>query len=136
MATSVLSHVSALLLGIAGLVLLFASDVVLPGIIAGFPATAAWVGQLLAAAWLGVAVLTWLQRKSILGGIYGRPTVMANLALYFISALSLIAALRGHGAPPVLWLAVAVSGLLAIAYGTLLLRGPFGVADGRAQRSE
>lgn len=62
----------------------------------------------------------------MLGGIYGRPMVLANLALYFISALSLLRVLLGHGAPPVMWLAVAVTGALAVAYGVLLLRGPFG----------
>lgn len=126
MISSVLSHVSALVLFVAGFVLLFASDAVLPVVLPGFPAAGAWLGQLLAAAWLGVAVLTWLQRRAVLGGVYGRPTVLANLALYFISALSLLRVLLGHGAPPVMWLAVAVTGALAVAYGVLLLRGPFG----------
>lgn len=129
MFTSSLSHVSALLLGAAGVVLLFAPDVVLPAIVPGFPATAAWLGQLLAAAWLGVATLNWLQRRAVLGGIYGRPVVLANLALYFISALSVVSALRSHAAPPILWLVVAVTGALAVGYAVLLLRGPFGVAE-------
>lgn len=129
MISSVLSHVSALVLFVAGLVLLFASDAVLPTVLPGFPAAGAWLGQLLAAAWLGVAALTWLQRRAVLGGIYGRPTVLANLALYFISALSLLRVLLNHGAPPVLWPAVAVTGVLAMAYGALLLRGPFGVPE-------
>ena len=81
MISSILSHISALVLFAAGLVLLFASDTVLPAILPGFPATGAWLGQLLAAAWLGVAASTWLQRRAVLGGIYGRPTVLANLAL-------------------------------------------------------
>lgn len=130
MVAYVLSHISALVLAVAGLVLLFAPDVVLPAVIAGFPAPGAWLGQLLAAAWLGVAALNWLQRKAVLGGIYGRPTVLANLALYFISALSLLGAMRSHGAPPLLWLAVGIAGALAVAYAALLLRGPFG-ASGR-----
>ncbi|HEX5953025.1 MAG TPA: hypothetical protein VFY94_07610 [Rhodanobacteraceae bacterium] len=129
MISSILSHISALVLFAAGLVLLFASDTVLPAILPGFPATGAWLGQLLAAAWLGVAASTWLQRRAVLGGIYGRPTVLANLALYFISALSLIRAVLGHGAPTVLWFAVAVTGVLAVAYGALLLHGPFGAAE-------
>lgn len=133
MISSVLSHISAFVLFIAGFVLLFAPDVVLPAIIAGFPAAAAWLGQLLAAAWLGVAALNWLQRRVVLGGIYGRPTVLANLALYFVSALSLLRALLGHGAPSLLWLAVAVTGVLALAYGVLLLRGPFGAKERSAR---
>ena len=132
MVSSVVSQVSALVLFIAGVVLLFAPDVVLPAIVSGFPASGAWLGQLLAAAWFGVAALNWLQRRVVLGGIYGRPTVLANVALYFISALSLLRVLLGHGAPPLLWLAVVVTGALAVAYGALLLRGPFGAPEGSA----
>lgn len=85
MASAVLSRVSAVVLLVAGLVLLFAPDVALPALVPGFPPAAAWLGQLLAAAWLSVAVLNWLQRSSMLGGIYGRPMVVANLTLYLIS---------------------------------------------------
>lgn len=69
----------------------------------------------------------------MLGGIYGRPMVLANLALYFISALSLLRVVLSRGAPPVMWLPVAVAGALAVAYGVLLLRGPFGAPEQSAR---
>jgi hypothetical protein len=72
-----------------------------------------------------MAALNWLNRSTILGGIYGRPVVVANLALYFISALSLVRALPGAAAPWGVWAALAVTAVLAAAYGTLMLRGPF-----------
>ena len=125
MISSLVSRVSAALLSLAGLVLLFASDVLLPAVVPGLPPAAAWLGQLLAAAWLGVAALNWLQRAAVLGGIYGRPIVLANLALYFVSALSLLRALMSAGTSSVLWLALAPSAVLAAVYGALLLRGPF-----------
>jgi hypothetical protein len=123
--SSLVSRVSAALLSLAGLALLFASDVLLPAVVPGLPPAAAWLGQLLAAAWLGVAALNWLQRAAVLGGIYGRPIVIANLALYFVSALSLFRALVSAGTPSALWLALAPSAVLAAVYGALLLRGPF-----------
>jgi hypothetical protein len=123
--SSLLSRTSATVLLLGGVALLFASDVLLPALIPGFPPAAAWLGQLLGAAWLGVAVLNWLQRAAVLGGIYGRPVVFANLALYFISALSLLRALLGGGMPRVLWLVLAALASLAVSYGALLLRGPF-----------
>ncbi|TAM13153.1 MAG: hypothetical protein EPN56_11175 [Rhodanobacter sp.] len=97
----------------------------LPSMASGFPIGAVWLGQLLAAAWLGVAVLNWLQRRATLGGIYGRPIVPANLALYFVSALSLMRVLRGDAAQPWIRPAFLVSAVLAVSYGALLLRGPF-----------
>jgi hypothetical protein len=123
--SSLISRVSAALLSLAGLTLLFASDVVLPAVVPGFSPAAAWLGQLLAAAWLGVAALNWLQRAALLGGIYGRPIVLANLALYFVSALSLLRALMRAGTPSALWLAFAPAAVLTVVYGALLLRGPF-----------
>lgn len=126
MISSVISHVSALVLGVAGVALLFASDVVLPRVVPGFPPGAAWLGQLLAAAWLGMAVNTWLRRGAILGGIYGRPVVLGNFAVYFMSALSLVRVLHADTAQAWLWWAFAVSALLAVSYAALLLRGPFG----------
>ncbi|MBS0326227.1 MAG: hypothetical protein JSS46_06725 [Proteobacteria bacterium] len=133
MVASVISRISALVLCVAGIALLFAPDVVLPSVLPAFPPSAAWVGQLLAAAWLGVAVLNWLQRRAALGGIYGRPTVLANLALYFISALSLLRAAASSAAPVPLWLTAVVAGLLAAAYALLLLRGPFGTPEHSAR---
>jgi hypothetical protein len=125
MISSLISTGSALVLAVAGVALLFASDVILPSVVPGFPAGAAWLGQLLSAAWLGVAFLNWAHRATVLGGIYGRPVVLANFALYVISALSLVRVLHGNPAPVWLWPAFVVSAVLAVAYGVLLLRGPF-----------
>jgi hypothetical protein len=123
--SSILSRVSAALLLSSGIALLFASDTLLPALVTEAPAEAAWLGQLLGAAWLGVGTLNWLQRSAVLGGIYGRPVVFANLVLYFVSALSLLRAALGGAAAPELWVAFVPAAVLAGAYATLLLRGPF-----------
>lgn len=122
--STTISRVSAVVLAIGGAAFLFAADALLPALIPGFPPSAAWFGQLVAAGWLAVAALNWLQRGAILGGIYGRGVVFANLVLYFVSALSLLRALLG-GAPAVLWLIFIPMATMAVAYGALLLRGPF-----------
>lgn len=123
--SSLTSRVSAAVLLLGGVALLFAPDVLLPALVPGFPPAAAWVGQLVAAAWLGIATLNWLQRGAMLGGIYGRPTVLANVALYAISALSLLSAAAAPGTPRSLWVPAVAALVLAIVYGALLLRGPF-----------
>jgi hypothetical protein len=125
MISSTLSRVSAALLLVAGAAFLFAPDALLPRLVPGFPPAAAWLGQLLGAAWLGAAALNWLQRGAVLGGIYGRSVVLANLALYFVSASSLLRARLGGAAPAAWWAVCGVAGVLAAAYGVLLLRGPF-----------
>lgn len=125
MISSRLSFVSAAVLLLGGAALLFAPDALLPALVPGFPPAAAWLGQLLGAAWLGVSALNWLQRTALLGGIYGRPVVLANLTLYFISALSMLRALLRGAAPLALWMALVPLAVLAAIYGALLLRGPF-----------
>lgn len=123
MIAPILSRISAGVLLVCGVALLFASDVLLPALIPAFPPAAAWLGQLLGAAWLGLAALNWLQRRAVLGGIYGRPIVLANLTVFFVSALSLMRALPGK--PPALWAAAGVAVLLAAGYAVLLFAGPF-----------
>ena len=123
--SSRVSTISAIVLALGGVALLFAPDVILPALVPGFPPSAVWLAQLLAAAWLGVAALDWLQRATLLGGIYGRAVVMANLVLYFVGDLAVLRALREPDAPRALWCFVVPATLLAIVYGALLLRGPF-----------
>ena len=132
--SSAISRISAVVLLLGGASLLFAADDVLPVLVPGFPPGGAWLGQLLGAAWLAVAAMNWLQRASVLGGIYGRPVVLPNLALYFVSALTVLrtalgGAALGRAASSTLWMLCAVMAVLAAAYGVLLLRGPFDALD-------
>lgn len=46
--------------------------------------------QLLGALYIGFAMLNWMNKEKILGGIYGRPIVMANFAHFMIGAMALI----------------------------------------------
>lgn len=114
--SGMISRVNAIVLLLAGVAMLFAPDIVLLRLVQGFPPAAFWLGQLLGAAWLGMAALSWLSRGAVLGGIYGRPVVMANATLHFISAMTLLRT-------GLIVLAIPAA-LLAIVYGLLLFRGP------------
>lgn len=120
--SSLLSRASALYLGVLGFALLFAGDELLPRLVPAFPASASWIGQLVAGAWLGAALLDWNGRENLLGGIYGRPQVILNLMLFLVSALALVRAALPM--PLVAVLTVPMS-LLALAYAAVLFRGPF-----------
>ena len=121
--SGVIARASAAVLAAAGISLLFAADVILPRVIQGFSPGASWIGQLLAAAWLGLAALNWLTRSSVLGGIYGRPIVLANTTLYFVSAMVLINAATRDGSPAIST-ATAAASVMALLYGWLLFGGP------------
>lgn len=118
------SRASAGLLLAGGAALLFAPDAVLPRLVPGFPAGGEWLGQLLAAALLALAALDWLSRGSLLGGIYGRPVVLANTAFYFIAATALLRRAVGSDVPAAFWVVAVPVVVFAGVYGWLLLRGP------------
>ena len=124
MISALISRTSALWLGVGGFVLLFAPDAVLPRLVAGYPAGGLWLGQLLGAAWLGLAALNWINRRLILGGVFGRPIVLANAIHYFVSAMVLVRAVTRQPEASVELMAVPAI-TLAVAYGALLFRGPF-----------
>ena len=120
-----ISRASALALAFGGLTFLFASDAILPRMIPGFPASAAWIGQILAASWLAIATLNWLTRSLLLGGIYGRHVVLPNAALYFVSAMSLLKVAIGPDPCPAVPVLAVLAAIFAVVYAWLLYRGPF-----------
>ena len=123
--SGLVSRVSAALLLLGGAAMLFAPDLLLPRLVPGFPTAGLWMGQLLGAAWLGLAALNWLQRATRLGGIYGRPVVLANLVFYFVAAMALLRPALGAGTPAPIWWVVLPCLVLSVVYAALLFRGPF-----------
>jgi hypothetical protein len=126
MISSIVSRLSALVLAAGGLAFLFVPDALLGTLVPGLPPSGAWLAQLIGAGWLAVAVLNWLQRGAVLGGIYGRPVVLTNLVLYTVTALTVTRRLMEPATPRTIWFLLVPMALLAIVYGALLLRGPFG----------
>ncbi len=124
MTSSAISKISAGVLGLGGISFLFAGDVILPLLAADIPRSATWLSELIGAGWLGLAALNWLSRGSVLGGIYGRPVIIANLALYLVSALVLVRVIVNNDTNRLGWIMAPTALLLAATYGWLLLRGP------------
>ncbi len=130
---SLISRTSAGFLALVGLMLLFAADEVLPRVAPNIPATASWIGQLIAAGWLGLAVLNWTSRFALLGGIYGRPIVLTNALFYFIGATTLLKSMSAQEHMAVLWWIAGPVTMFAGVYGWLLFRGPIGNDFARAR---
>lgn len=80
--------------------------------------------QVTGALHLGFAMLNWMARGTVLGGIYGRPIVVANLTQWAIGALALLEALAtGHLLAGGAVLAVVYT-LFAIGFAVLFMRHP------------
>ncbi len=84
--------------------------------------------QLLGAALFALGLLDWYTRFSTMGGIYGRPVMLANFAYFVAASMTLTRhALRSAAGGPA-WLAAGVTGALAIGFA-LRLFGPSKRAD-------
>lgn len=71
--------------------------------------------QVLGAFMVGFAMLNWMSKGMTLGGIYGRPIVIANL-LHFSMNSILFTKLSVSYSEPILWVAAAISAVLALAF--------------------
>jgi hypothetical protein len=123
LSTRRLLEACALLLFVTGLLLLFVPGELLRLYGPPAPPLTLHVAQLLAAALLGLGALDWLSRGMIIGGIYGRPVVVANMAATGIGALVLLRAALDDPGSVALWTAFAVAGAVASAFAWLLYRG-------------
>lgn len=125
MRSTQVTRASAILLALTGAALLFAPVELLSRTVPDVPPSAAWLGQLLGAAWLGLATMNWLARFTMVGGIYGRAIVSANAAAYFVSAMVMLSAGRRLGFSTSMLAIAIVTLVMAAVYGYLLFRGPF-----------
>jgi hypothetical protein len=117
---------SALLFGALGVIATFAPDVVTAGLGADSAPLMDVVVQLLGAAYLGLALMTWMSRHNVVGGIYGRPLVLCHLMHTVSGGLALGKALAASPVAVPSW-AWGVAGsyvALALGFGVLMIRHP------------
>lgn len=109
---------------LAAVAMLFAPAEILQAL--GQPTSAFAVGlvQLLGSAIFGFAMLNWMSRYSAIGGIFGRPLVVANLAHSATAALLLTHQALDGQLPAPLLAALALQAGIAIAFGIHLFIAP------------
>lgn len=101
MPTKLLLSIAALVLGLPGLFLLFAPDVTLAYFGSAADPAAQLFTQLAGGFAAAIGINNWMARGAAIGGIYGRPLLMANLCAFFTAGLALLKApapLAGHPA--------------------------------------
>jgi hypothetical protein len=126
---------AAVAYGIPGVVLLFGADEVLRSADGGASSPMAlWLLGLLGGTLLAISLLNWIQRHTMIGGIYGRPLLIANvlvLANAFFSSLRM-----WRTTHDMMYAAVAlVTGVLLLAFGRRLFVTPAAVGSDAAGTS-
>jgi hypothetical protein len=114
---------------ICGLALLFATDEIMASLAPGTPPFALWIAGLLGGALTAFAMLNWLQRHTLMGGIYGRPLLVANLLLLSNTTFSALRMWRSQHAP-VYAIVGLIGGAFFVAFGRLMFRNPPALRDG------
>jgi hypothetical protein len=86
--------------------------------------------QVTAALYMGFAILNWMARGSVLGGIYGRPVTMGNFLHFAVVAALLVKAAIVHQALGLALLA-AVYSIFGVWFGYVVFTHP-GSRPGRS----
>jgi hypothetical protein len=135
----VTTRTSRLLLSAAAVVnlgaavpLLFAPVELLRALGAGPSRLEPLLAQLLATALFGLGLLNWTSRHSPIGGIYGRPLVVANLAHTFAAAMALGRFVAGGAREPALLAMLLLYAALAAGFGYALFGRPASAATVQA----
>lgn len=124
MISKVILTATAIVYGIHGVALLFASDLMagLFGISLTKEMTIA--AQFFAGALLGMAFINWYSRASIVGGIYGRPLVMMNMTYGLIAFLSSMRSAIDGYFNDFFWIEVVLHGILTFSFALLMYLPP------------
>lgn len=125
MNTKYLMTASAILLGLPAIVTSFMPDEILKQLGQTPTLMLVIILQLTGALYFGFALMNWMAKSSLIGGIYARPLAMGNFAHFTISAIALIKAVFNGSVSSMYMLILTVLYLLfAIAFGFVLFKSP------------
>jgi hypothetical protein len=98
MRTKALMSLSALFLGILGVAASFLAQEILTHFAIPANAHSIVLVQITGALCLGFAILNWMARSVVIGGIYARPVALGNFVHFAVIAITLIRALASGAA--------------------------------------
>ena len=124
MNTKILMTVSAVAMGMAGIILTFLPQELLQHFQVPVAKPMVYIFQLAGALYLSFAMLNWMARTVLIGGIYSRPLAMGNFLHFTMGAVMFIKALAGAHASLSLWLGGGVYGSFALLFGLVIFRHP------------
>jgi len=125
MNTKSLMTLSAIILALIGISLIFLPKEILDYLELSVSETLQLLMQIIGSLYFALAILNWMSKGSIIGGIYNRPIAMANLAHFVIAGLALI---KGILANPslsyVIWSIAIIYSIFAIFFGIVAFKHP------------
>jgi len=127
MNTKLIMTASAVMLGIAGIVFTFIPEEVLTYVHLETSRPQLFMLQISGALYFAFAMLNWMTKSSVIGGIYNKPIAVANFTHFFIGAMALLKGLLSNPTLPFLIWAIAILYLIfAILFGLIFMQSPTG----------
>ena len=115
---------SAIILAASGLALTFFPDELAENINLPDEASVKLLIQTIGAMYFGFAMLNWMSRRSLIGGIYNRPIAIANMTHFMMVGIALTKLMLSKALPQSFWLATLIYVVYALIFGWLLFTTP------------
>ena len=125
MKTKPLMTLNAIMLALIGISLIFLPKEILDYFELSASDTLELLMQITGSLYFAFAMLNWMSKGSIIGGIYGRPIAIANLTHFVIAGLSLIKGIMANpGLSYVIWSIAIAYSIFAILFGIVAFKHP------------
>lgn len=80
--------------------------------------------QVLGALYLGFAILNWMARGNLIGGVYSRPVAMGNFLHFAVVAVTLLKALLSGTRAEIILAGAVVYSIFAVWFGLVVFTHP------------
>ena len=125
MNTKSLMTLSAMILALIGISLIFLPNEILDYLELSVSETLQLLMQIIGSLYFAFAILNWMSEGSFIGGIYNRPIAMANLTHFVIAGLALIKGiLVNPSLSYVIWSIAIIYSIFAIFLGIVAFKHP------------
>jgi hypothetical protein len=125
MNTKLVMALSAIFLAVIGIGLTFMPQEIAAFTGLGFTKIYQLQLQILGALFFAFAMLNWMAKGSIIGGIYNRPIAIANFTHFFIGGVALVKAVAGNvHLHYTVWILAILYSIFAILFGIIFSRHP------------
>lgn len=125
MKTKIIMTTSAVILGFASITFSFIPEEVIGYLQLEKTQNLVLVFQIIGALYFALAMLNLTSRNSVIGGIYNKPTSIANFAHFTIGSITLIKALFINiHLPYIYWVVAFVYTVFALAFGSITFFHP------------
>ncbi len=124
MNTKYLMVASAVVMGLIGISCTFFPQEIIASISGSETTFPVLILQVLGALYLGFAMMNWMAKTVLIGGIYARPLAMGNLMHFAIAGIALLKAAMQYTALSYLWFICLIYVLFALLFTYVFVTSP------------